>query len=114
MGARGGGHIPCSLAPDKEDSHMTYHNGDYVYPVDLPRRLLCRVRQAESLGARSVRSQILKLEPLEGPWPAGTELVRLDEWVAPAEPRRLWRGASRPARVGRPSPKRKTNSQDAA
>jgi len=89
---------------------MTYRTGDYVYPVDLPRRLLCRVRQAENLGASSTRAQILKLEPLEGPWAPGTELVRLDEWVAPAEPRRLWQGGPRPARVG---PKRTSNGQDA-
>jgi len=74
---------------------MTYHTGDYVYPADLPRRLLCRVRNIESLSVRSCPSQILKLEPLEGPWPAGTELIRLDEWVIPAWPRRLWQAALR-------------------
>ena len=92
---------------------MTYHNGDYVYPADLPRRVLCRVRNTESLSVRNAPSQILKLEPLEGPWPAGTELIRLDEWVVPARPRRLWQDALRPGRVVRPADK-KTNDQHAA
>src|SRR6202040_3199162 len=43
---------------------VTYQTGDYVYPADLPRRLLCRVRQTESLTVRTGTSQILKLEPL--------------------------------------------------
>ena len=75
---------------------MTYQTGDYVYPADLPRRLLCRVRQTESLTVRTGTSQILRLEPLEGPWPAGTELIRMDEWVIPARPRRLWQDGLRP------------------
>ncbi len=53
------------------------------------------------------------VEPLEGPWPAGTELIRLDEWVVPARPRRLWQDALRPGRVVRPADK-KTSDQDAA
>ncbi len=92
---------------------MTYHTGDYVYPADLPRRVLCRVRNTESLSVRNAPSQILKLEPLEGPWPAGTELIRLDEWVVPARPRRLWQDALGLGRVVRPAV-RKTSSQNAA
>ena len=90
---------------------MTYQTGDYVYPADLPRRLLCRVRQTESLTVRTGTSQILKLEPLEGPWPSGTELVRMDEWVIPARPRPLWQGALRPEPSLRPGAIR---HQDAA
>ncbi len=89
---------------------MTYHTGDYVYPADLPRRLLCRVRQTESLTVRTGTSQVLKLEPLEGPWPAGTELVRMDEWVIPARPRGLWQGGLRDERGTRPP----VHHQDAA
>jgi hypothetical protein len=90
---------------------VTYQTGDYVYPADLPRRLLCRVCQTESLTVRTGTSQILKLEPLEGPWPTGTELVRLEEWVIPAQPRRLWQGGRRPERKVRPGA---THHQDAA
>ena len=60
-----------------------YQTGDYVYPADLPRRLLCRVAEAESWGT----FQILKLRPLEGPWPPGTHLIRLDEGVRAARVR---------------------------
>ena len=69
---------------------MSYRSGDYVYPADLPRRLLCRVAQAERLAVRNGTAQVLRLEPLEGPWPAGTSLVRLDNFVVPAGPRELW------------------------
>lgn len=79
---------------------MMYQAGDYVYPADLPRRLLCRVAAAESLSIRAGTFQILKLEPLEGPWRPGTCLVRLDETVRPARPRQLWRGAP-PRPLGR-------------
>jgi len=60
-----------------------YQTGDYVYPADMPRRLLCRVAEAESWGT----FQILKLRPLEGPWPPGTHLIRLDKAVRPARVR---------------------------
>jgi len=77
---------------------MIYQSGDYVYPADLPRALLCRVSRTENVGTGKAMSQILKLEPLEGPWPAGTMLVRLDDYVVPAEPRQLWQGPlNRPA-----------------
>ena len=69
---------------------MTYRTGDYVFPTDLPRRFLCRVERAETLTVGDERSQILRLEPLEGPWPAGTTLIRLDPSVVRAAPRDLW------------------------
>jgi hypothetical protein len=75
---------------------MTYQPGDYVYPADLPRRLLCRVTRAESGCTRSGTFQILMLEPLEGPWrsaAAGQLVVRLDEDVLPAQLRDLWRSS---------------------
>jgi hypothetical protein len=72
---------------------MIYQSGDYVYPADLPRPVLCRVSKAENVHVRNGLSQILKLEPLEGPWPVGTTLVRLDEYVVPAQPRQLWQGS---------------------
>ena len=75
---------------------MIYQPGDYVYPADLPRAYLCRVRRTETLGARGSRAQMLRLEPLDGPWPAGTELVRLDDAVLPARPRQLWQRPTPP------------------
>jgi hypothetical protein len=71
-------------AHDKEDDWM-YRLGDYVYPSDLPRRFLCRVAAAEDFDVPAGTSQILRLEPLEGPWPQGTLLVRLDKAVKAAE-----------------------------
>jgi hypothetical protein len=71
---------------------MIYRSGDYVYPADLPRRLLCRVSRTENVHTRTAFSQILKLKPLEGPWPPGTTLVRLGDYVLPADPPRPWPG----------------------
>ena len=73
--------------------------GDYVYPAGLPRRLLCRVADAENRSTRTGPFQILTLEPLEGPWRASPDthrLVRLGEDVRPAEARDLWRARARP------------------
>ena len=70
---------------------MLYQPGDYVCPSDLPRRFLCRVEQVESFKVRDDLAQILKLAPLEGPWPAETRLIRLDGDVIPAPTRELWR-----------------------
>jgi hypothetical protein len=70
---------------------MMYAPGDYVCPADLPRRFLCRVVGAESFHVSSGESQILKLEPLEGPWPSGTCLIRLGGAVVPARTRELSR-----------------------
>jgi hypothetical protein len=76
---------------------MTYRTGDYVFPTDLPRRFLCRVSQAETFSVGSERSQILQLQPLEGPWPAGTILIRLHPSVVRAGARDLWsRHGARP------------------
>ena len=74
-----------------------YQLGDYVYPADLPRRLLCRVANAESGRTRTGAFQILTLEPLEGPWrrwPDTSHVVRLDEDVEPARARDLWRAGT--------------------
>ena len=60
---------------------MTFRAGDYVYPADLPRRLLCRVARAERGETRTGAFQILTLEPLEKPWsdwPEAPLIVRLD------------------------------------
>jgi hypothetical protein len=64
-----------------------YHTGDFVYPTDLPRRFLCRVTEEESFSVETGTAQILKLAPLEGPWPEGTLLVRPDVWVRAARRR---------------------------
>ena len=69
---------------------MTYRPGDQVYPADLPRRFLCRVTAVESFTVSSRTCQMLKLEPLEGPWPTGTSLIRLNAAVVPAHRRARW------------------------
>src|SRR5438034_11225055 len=71
---------------------MLYQTGDYVCPADLARPIICRVEDVESLRVGREVSQVLKLEPLEGPWPAGTLLIRLDATVVPVPARTLWRG----------------------
>jgi hypothetical protein len=88
---------------------MLYQPGDYVCPSDLPRRFLCRVEQAESFEPGDGTAQILKLEPLEGPWAAGTRLIRLGGVVIPAPTRELWRrrGLVRPSAVERPGVRRR-------
>ena len=63
---------------------MVYRTGDYVCPADLPRRFVCRITQAERIDVGASDSQILKLRPLEGPWPPRTVLIRLDSGVIPA------------------------------
>jgi len=67
-----------------------YQPGDCVYPADLPRRFLCRVAGAENFSTGAGISQILRLQPLEGPWPEGTILIRLDGTVVAAQTRQLW------------------------
>ena len=71
-----------------------YHTGDFVYPTDLPRRFLCRVTEEESFRVQTGTAQILKLAPLEGPWPEGTLLVRPDVWVRSAARRSKGSGAA--------------------
>ena len=48
---------------------MSYQAGDIVYPADLPKRFPCCVEQAEQLTTSSGSVQLLRLVPLEGPWP---------------------------------------------
>jgi hypothetical protein len=79
-----------------------YHTGDFVYPTDLPRRFLCRVTEEESFRVQTGTAQILKLAPLEGPWPEGTVLVRPDVCVR-AAPRGSGGAAAR-ALARRPAP----------
>ncbi len=67
---------------------MMYYTGDYVYLADVPGRVLCRVAVAENV--------TLELEPLDGPWPQGTRLIRLDRAVCPADVRDLWRSGTAP------------------
>ena len=76
-----------------------YRPGNYVYPTDLPRQLLCRVVAADTRPTTTGTFQILELMPLEGPWRSGTHLVRLDNAVVPTAPRALWRRASAPGRA---------------
>ena len=42
-----------------------------------------RVSDAETFSVGSARTQMLKLAPLEGPWPSDTTLIRLDHCVTP-------------------------------
>jgi len=75
-----------------------YRPGDYVYPVDLPQRWLCRVARVDSARAGDGLYQILTLQPLEGPWCTFAdmpELVRFDADVQPAGTRALWAEARR-------------------
>ena len=83
---------------------MFYEPGDHVYPCDLPCWFLCRVERVESFRVGDGLTQILELQPLEGPWPEGTRLVRLDGAVAQAPTRELWRrhGRVQPPAVERP------------
>ena len=73
---------------------MEFQAGDYVYPADLPRRLLCRVMAVESGRTRTGAFQILTLEPLEKPWsdwPRPNLIVRFDDGVRAVPARDLWR-----------------------
>jgi len=81
-----------------------YRPGDYVYLPEVPGRVLCRVAAAENV--------TLELEPLEGPWPAGTRLIRLDRAVSPADARTLWRAGS--AAPGRTRSHRRLHKRGAA
>jgi len=67
---------------------MLYEVGDYVFPVDLPRRVICRVDAVDRVAIQGGEMiQILTLTPLAGPWRPGTHLIRLDGAVAPANDR---------------------------
>src|SRR5438034_11699784 len=95
---------------------MLYQTGDYVCPADLARPIICRVEDVESLRVGREVSQVLKLEPLEGPWPAGTLLIRLDAAVVPVPARTLWRGgaAPPPPRTSPPPPRPRAPTPRAA
>jgi hypothetical protein len=67
---------------------MLYDVGDYVFPVDLPRRVVCRVDAVDRVAIQGGEMiQILTLAPLGGPWRPGTRLIRLDGAVAPIDGR---------------------------
>jgi hypothetical protein len=67
---------------------MLYDVGDYVFPLDLPRRVVCRVDAVDRVAIQGGEMiQILTLAPLGGPWRPGTQLIRLDGAVAPADER---------------------------
>ena len=77
---------------------MLYDVGDYVFPVDLPRRVVCRVDAVDRVAIQGGEMiQILTLAPLGGPWRPGTRLIRLDGAVAPVDERLRRPRASRHA-----------------
>jgi hypothetical protein len=77
---------------------MLYDIGDYVFPVDLPRRVVCRVDAVDRVAIQGGEMiQILTLAPLGGPWRPGTRLIRLDGAVAPVDERLKRPRASRHA-----------------
>jgi hypothetical protein len=93
---------------------MTFKRGDYVYPRDLPRRFLCLVSDAEALRVRGGTAQILKLAPLEGPWPEGRFLIRLGRAVRPVACRGVVpRGTPRRRKEIRGMPKAETGGEAA-
>lgn len=61
-----------------------YEVGDFVIPVDLPRIFVCYVTNAYPIGQED--DQLLELQPLDGPWPIGTLLIRMDHMVRMASP----------------------------
>ena len=79
---------------------MAFRTGDFVYPTDLPRRLLCRVTCVESGSTRTGPFQILTLEPLGRPWNQWDDaplIVRFDHDVLAVDRDELARAAE-PAR----------------
>lgn len=82
---------------------MMLNSGDYVFSTDLPRRFLCRVEAAETIGLEGGAFQILKLVPLEGPWTPSTRLIRTSSSVLVPQRRDMWRwnALMRPASVHR-------------
>lgn len=74
-----------------------FRTGDYVFPVDLPRRLLCRVAETDTGQTTSGVFQILTLEPLQGPWReerTRDPVIRFDQDVRRAGTRELWQARS--------------------
>jgi hypothetical protein len=88
-----------------------YRAGDHVYPADLPRRFLCRVSEVEAFRLPTGDRQLLRLVPLEGPWPPGTILIRPDKAVRPAG---IPREADRMRRPAARRPNAAPGSQGAA
>jgi len=80
-----------------------FQPGDYVYPTDLPLRLLCRVTQVETLNPGGEGFQVLKLTPLDGPWKAGAQLVRFAEGVRRAPGLAACADSQAPRRMNRRS-----------
>jgi hypothetical protein len=68
---------------------MIYQRGDFVYPADLPCPVMCRVVSVQRLRHGIARGQLLELEAVEGPWPPGTLLIRLDDVVVPIQSRQF-------------------------
>ena len=67
-----------------------YRPGEHVWVADLPRRLMCRVTETETVQGPAGTFQILELQPLgESWWPPQTRLFRLDDAVQRAQPRDL-------------------------
>jgi hypothetical protein len=60
----------------------THEIGDFVVPMDLPRRFVCRVVATHAVDDTGL--QMLELEPLDGPWPPDTRLIRGSESVRDA------------------------------
>jgi hypothetical protein len=67
---------------------VAYGRDDYVIPTDLPRAFVCRVVHAH--GVPNTSLQVLELDPLDGPWPHGTRLIRGSDSVRPATSSELW------------------------
>ena len=61
-----------------------YQVGEFVIPIDLPRVFVCYVTNAYPIGQED--DQLLELQPLDGPWPVGTLLIRMDHMVRTASP----------------------------
>ena len=85
-----------------------YRAGDFAYPEDLPARFLCRVADIETFRVSGGNGQILKLAPLEGPWPEGTILIRPDDAVRRVDIRAHWQAGLR--RAGRSSSRHRTRT----
>jgi hypothetical protein len=66
------------------ENRRQYEVGDFVIPVDLPRTFVCYVTNTHPIGQED--GQLLELQPLDGPWPIGTLLIRMDDMVCVAGP----------------------------
>ena len=82
---------------------MSYQAGDIVYPADLPKRFPCCVEQAEQLTTSSGSVQLLRLVPLEGPWPRASS-SRVFFKISPSEAAEMYSVAASHARARASSP----------